>query len=353
MSECLRRSIPFLATATGGTPELVHEDDRDRVLVRPDAKVLARRIREALGRPFAPAKPAYEELTVARRWSEWLERQVGREPARRPERARSRVPAAPAPSVAVVVTHFERPALLRQTLDSLADQTTPDFDLVLVDDGSESLPARRALDDMEARTWPFRLAVLRRPNAYLGAARNAGVRATSAARVVFMDDDNLAFPTLIETLTGAMTETDADVVTCQMAIFTSPGGAPDLDLLEKGERWTFTGGPAALGLSVNCFGDATGMYRREVFERVGYFHERRGVGYEDWHLHARIALAGLRTVSLPVPLFWYRRLITGMHATTDQYENNKLIWDAYEAVMPPELRRLVGLAVRNDFVKLL
>ena len=339
ISECLRRAIPFLSTRTGGIPELIAAEEVDRVLVAPRAGALAARIGEILGRPFAPARPAYAEGDVAARWLSWF---ASLAPAQlhAPARADARI--------AVVLTHYERPALLAQALESLAAQTRTDFDLVLVDDGSGSPAAVAGLRAAEGRSWPFRLTVVCQPNAYLGAARNAGIRATAAERIVFMDDDNVAFPDLIERLDAAMTRTGADIVTCQMAIFRDAAAEPEPADLFAAERWGFPGGPVELGLSVNVFGDATGIYRRGVFERVGLFHERRGIGYEDWHLHARAALAGLSILSLPEPLYWYRRVPSGMLMSTDEFDNNRVIWDAYAEALPASLRRLVDLSVRND-----
>ena len=339
ISECLRRGIPFLSTRTGGIPELIAAEEVDRVLVAPRAGPLAARIGEILGRPFAPARPAYAEGDVAARWLGWFASLAP---------AELQVPARADARIAVVLTHYERPALLAQALESLAAQTRTDFDLVLVDDGSDSPAAVAGLRAAEGRSWPFRLTVVRQPNAYLGAARNAGIRATAAERIVFMDDDNLAFPDMIERLDAAMTRTGADIVTCQMAIFCDAAAEPEPADLFAAERWGFPGGSVELGLSVNVFGDATGIYRRGVFERVGLFHERRGIGYEDWHLHARAALAGLAILSLPEPLYWYRRVPSGMLMSTDEFDNNRVIWDAYAEALPASLRRLVDLSVRND-----
>ena len=348
ISECLRRGIPFLSTETGGIPELVAPEDRARVLVAPRPQALAERIGDVLGKPFAPARAEWAEPQVASQWLTWLE-------ACSTPVVRAVVPARPPPAnrpagVAVIVTHYERPSLVCQTLTSLAAQTMTDFELVLVDDGSSSEVARQKLDEIERRPWPFRLTMVRGQNRYLGAARNAGIAATAADRLIFMDDDNLAFPTLVDSFDRAMTATGADILTCQMQIFRDPIGTPDLSLLDRGERWAFTAGPAELGLSVNCFGDATGIYRREVFDRIGLFHEMRGVGHEDWHLHARAVLAGLSTLSLPMPLYWYRRVPSGMLSTTDQYLNNRIVWDAYVEALPPRLARFVDLSIRNTLV---
>ena len=347
ISECLRRRIPFLSTLTGGIAELVEADDVPRVLVAPQADALAQRLAVALTESFEPARPAYREGDIAGRWLDWFETLASHKPTKAPTSLHI---SGATCNIAVVVTHYERPSLLQQTLESLASQTQTDFEVVLVDDGSTSSEARSALDLVERRAWPFDIKVVRQTNHFLGAARNAGIKATRADRIIFMDDDNAAFPNLVETLNTAQTRTGADIVTCQMSIFRHPIDAPDPNDLHTAELWGFSGGPIELGLSVNCFGDATGIYRRTVFERIGFFHEQRGVGFEDWHLHARAALAGLSILSLPIPLYWYRRVPTGMLMATDLYTNNKVIWGAYASALPGPLRRLVDLSVRNELL---
>ena len=343
ISECLRVGIPFLATKSGGIPELVAAADVERVLVEANPAALAARIADLLGKPFSPARGAYDEPSVARCWHGVLDALQARLNTSGPAEPRGVARS----EIAVIATHYERPALLNQALDALAAQTQADFELIVVDDGSRSPEAERGLVAVEGRAWPFRLKILREPNRYLGAARNAGLRATRAERIIFVDDDNLAFPDLVETLDHAMTQSGADVVTCQMALFRDPLRPANPAELATTDRWGFLGGPLELGLSVNCFGDATGIYRREVFDAIGAFHEKRGVGFEDWHLHARAALAGFKIVSLPVPLFWYRRLPTGMSVSTNLFANTQMIWQAYMATLPPGLERLVDLSVRN------
>jgi len=106
------------------------------------------------------------------------------------------------PMVSVVVVHYNRPQLLEQALRSVANQTHPAarLEVVLVDDGSTTPEAVAYLDRLEAEGswWRERgWLVLRQPNRYLGAARNAGWRAARGEWVLFMDDDNVAMPSLV------------------------------------------------------------------------------------------------------------------------------------------------------------
>ena len=61
-------------------------------------------------------------------------------------------------------------------------------------------------------------------------------------------------------------------------------------------------------------------------------------------------LPTLQLMSLPVPLYWYRRTAEGMLSSTDRYENNKIIWDVYKAHIGQNLQYLVDLSIRNTLV---
>jgi glycosyltransferase involved in cell wall biosynthesis len=74
--ECLERGIPFLASAAGGTSELVAPEDRGRVLFEPTPTGVATALRRVLGDRDAPrpARPAFDESGAVRSWAEVVAR---------------------------------------------------------------------------------------------------------------------------------------------------------------------------------------------------------------------------------------------------------------------------------------
>jgi hypothetical protein len=122
--------------------------------------------------------------------------------------------------------------------------------------------------------------------------------------------DNVAFPDMVRTPRRAILLAEADVVTCGMRHFHDATGRPRFDVDCSGSDQFFSGGPVLLGAVHNCFGDASGIYRKAIFGEVGYFHELCGVPFEDWRMRLRIVAAGYRPVSLPEPLVWYPRDVT-------------------------------------------
>jgi GT2 family glycosyltransferase len=249
--------------------------------------------------------------------------------------------------VTVVISHFEQPRLLDQNLEALTQQTDMNFSVLVVDDGSQSADASRYLAGVEERYRTLNLRLLQQDNRYLGAARNAGIRAANTDFVILLDDDNVAFPDMVRTLRRAIHLAEADVVTCGIRHFHDATGRPRFDMDNNGPDQFFSAGPVLLGAVHNCFGDASGIYRKATFDKVGYFHELHGVTFEDWQMHLRIAAAGLRLLSLPEPLVWYRVRPNSMLRTTRRYDNARVIVSTIDemscSMLEPLADYLMGL----------
>ena len=110
-------------------------------------------------------------------------------------------PATPAPDVSVVVSTFERPAMLAELLDSFAALETAGatFEVIVVDDCSrdetpEVLAAEERRGRIDLRT------IRHERNLRQGAGRNTGWRAARAPLVAFTDDDCVVDPGWLRSL---------------------------------------------------------------------------------------------------------------------------------------------------------
>ena len=333
--ECLGSGIPFVASDIGGIPEMIRPRDRARVLFALTAGSLAHRLAAVLRDGLAPAPLRIPAARTIDRWVRW-HREIAKPAARPIRRTRTADPL-----ISVCLTTRNRPELLRGALESLRRQDYRRFEVVLVDDGSDRPDAMACLDrlapEFARRDWQL----LRRPNRYVGAARNAGAAAARGEYVLFMDDDNLAMPHELSTFARAARASGADVLTCFMRLFQPParGRKPAPERI-----WPFLGGALAPGLLRNVFGDANSLFHRSVFERIGGFHEEFGVSGEDWELLARAVLHGLDVQVVPEPLVRYRQSPDGMLHTTSARANHMRALRPYFEHLPPHLRPLVHLS---------
>jgi glycosyltransferase involved in cell wall biosynthesis len=91
--------------------------------------------------------------------------------------------------VCVIIPTYNRAAMVSEAVASVLAQTWPDFELLVVDDGST--------DDTAAALAPYasRLRLLRRERrGGVSAARNAGIKASCGEWLAFLDSDDLWLP---------------------------------------------------------------------------------------------------------------------------------------------------------------
>jgi glycosyltransferase involved in cell wall biosynthesis len=103
------------------------------------------------------------------------------------------------PQVAVVTAAYDMARYIGATITSVLDQTLPNFEMIVVDDGSHDATARiaAAVDDPRVR-------LISTPNQGPGAARNRGLAACRAPLVVFLDADDLLLGDALETMVATM-----------------------------------------------------------------------------------------------------------------------------------------------------
>ncbi len=104
-----------------------------------------------------------------------------------------------APQISVIVRTKNRPHLLKQALQCLANQTETDFETILINDGEISV---QALVDSFTSAYPIRLVQntigAGRPNAL-----NKGLEISQGKWITYLDDDDLLYPTHLENLVTA------------------------------------------------------------------------------------------------------------------------------------------------------
>ena len=98
------------------------------------------------------------------------------------------------PTISVVIPTHNRPRMLTRALDSVLAQTFDQFEVVVVDDGSQQpvLLRGRPADDPRVRM------IRRCPSAGAAAARNAGIALARAPLIAFLDDDDEFLPDHLE-----------------------------------------------------------------------------------------------------------------------------------------------------------
>lgn len=336
--ECLAAGIPFIASNVGGIAELIAPADQGVCLFNDNPRQLAGLLAKILNEGATQIRSSYDAEQNRINWLQGLLALTNQINAM----GSTATAVASYPSVTVCLTHYNRPKLLKQAIDSLLQQDYPNLEVLLVDDGSSKKKAHKALEDWEPEFIRRGWKILRLENGYLGRARNRAVQAARSDFLVFMDDDNVARPDMVSRFMKVALSANAELVTTMFEVF-SGEKMPDPQtpvvtlFLPVGDILSFS-------VMNNAFGDANALIRRSLFEKLGGFSEDYGLGHEDLELFLRSAMIGANVAVVPEPLFWYRKNGESMLSSTLAAANRIRSFRPYVDHLPAPLAELAVLA---------
>jgi glycosyltransferase involved in cell wall biosynthesis len=190
------------------------------------------------------------------------------------KKRRERAEAMINPAVSVVVPVYNRARTLARALSSILAQTFPDFELIVVDDGST--------DDSAGVAEGFgdsRIRVLRHPeNRGVAAARNTGIGAARGNYVAFLDSDDEWLPEKLKIQIDAL-EAEPGTTRLYCTDYFLHRIASGQESVRAPRPLTMTQRDLLWGCGVSP--GATLLAPRALFKAVGPFDETL-TRFEDW-----------------------------------------------------------------------
>jgi len=204
--------------------------------------------------------------------------------------------------VSVIIPNYNGEQYLPACLESFAEQSFRHLEVVVVDNASND----RSREVVRTRFPQVTLLCLE-ANLGFAAAANAGIKAARGDFVVLMNNDTVAEPAFVAELYSALSKEggaamaaplmsflkDRRIVNSAGLGYSIAGTNHDIGfgkpLGPEFERPMWILGPSG----------GAGMYRREIFERIGGFDEDFFMYFEDVDFSVRAQLAGYRCIYVP------------------------------------------------------
>ena len=209
--------------------------------------------------------------------------------------------------VSIIIPCYNYGRLLAETLDSVAKQTYPHWECIIVDDGSVD-NSRQVGEAYQQRDARFRY--IYQENKGMSAARNQGLAAARGEYIQLLDADDSLLNSKLEHQVAYL-DTHPEVALVYGSVRYFRHDAPtqlsqSFDMQD--EPWmpeTQGQGEALWGVLVekNIMAVNAALFRASLATAVGGFDETlRAV--EDWDFWVRCALTGARFVYDPIPETW-------------------------------------------------
>lgn len=211
------------------------------------------------------------------------------------------------PLLSIIIPHFDRLALLAETLRSLATQSEPRWEALVVDDGS---PAECQGELSRLCAEDARIQLVCRDHGPKGAntCRNLGIAQARGNFLLFLDSDDLLAPLAVANRLRVAAESPLSRVSVfQVEKFRAVPGDTGIPWNQAGE-----GDHLARFLRRDSVWHTSGpLWPREVVENLGGFDERLAC-WQDVDLHIRALAAGIAfDLHFDMPADCYYRLHGG------------------------------------------
>lgn len=233
------------------------------------------------------------------------------------------------PSVSIITATRNRPSVLAPALESIAQQTLTDYELLIVDDGSpedvhqEYCRLLRRFDD---RARVLRKDPLRDRSGTPAIARNRGISEARGKWVAFLDDDDRWIdPRHLEVAVTCLEATRSDLYFANMrgernGVIEVADYYPDSPFLTSGAR--VNDDPPVFGVGLSSMVNALKHHSvhpdvvvvsRELLVSVGAFCERI-VFSEDYELMMRLVDSAQSVLYRPDHVAMYSLPVGGSHS---------------------------------------
>jgi glycosyltransferase involved in cell wall biosynthesis len=232
------------------------------------------------------------------------------------------------PQVSVVTAARNIELWIEAAIRSVLHQTFSDFELIIVDDGSTDATA-----DIAGSIADPRLTVLRQKQRGSAAARNAGVAASTARYVGFLDGDDVWAPEKLERQVAVLDAHPEIDLTFSWSRIIDESGASTGHLQRAAPGVTgfddvFTRDVIGNGSSV--------VARRSALERVGPFDEtlRAAIDFDIWLRVAVLRPENCWCVAEPLTLYRRRTGQVTRNWQLSKAENEKVMQKCYSSARP-------------------
>lgn len=260
--------------------------------------------------------------------------------------------------VTIIIPNYNGKHFMKECLDSLAHQTEKKFEIIVVDNASTDGSVTYLQEE-----YPNIKLITLNKNYGFSKAVNEGIKAAKTPYVILLNNDTKAAPSYVENLLKAIKKSPKIFsVSPKMIQLYNP------DLLDDaGDLYTIIGWGVARGAgrSVNAFNRAdeifsacagAAIYRRNIFDEIGYFDENHFAYLEDIDVGYRAKIYGYRNMYCPTATV----LHVGSGTSGSKYNTFKVELSARNSVYlnyknMPFLQLLINLPflLLGYFVKIL
>eukprot|EP01132_Coremiostelium_polycephalum_P009339 gene9339-11453_t len=346
--ESLTNQLALVATKVGGIPELIHPEDRDRVLFLSNPSSLVKKISSLLETGIHPARFAIDEWTRQRIWGNWhsivnIQQQETKPNTIDKNQVLDK-------RISIVLVYHDNFESLSKALQSVISQVEPHWNLEVVlacstfheNDPNNGL--KKAVNTLKNRYLKKLETVVISVSEHLVSPyqiwnSETVLKAATGDLILFVDLKDYLSTDAIRTLLNVAQETDADILS---------GSVQNSETL-KNVVSVYMGCVGLPGIMYNCYGSNNLMIKREPLFTISkkypddYEYDLEWEYGGTWEFYAQSTNYGFTLETIPKNIFISDKLEIDIPST---YNQELRVMKHFEDILPPTFE-LAPIATRH------
>lgn len=213
--------------------------------------------------------------------------------------------------ISIIMPVYNAEKYLRDTLESVKNQSFKDFELVVVNDGSSDSSVQiisEYYDDINIR-------LINQKNSGVSTARNVGIEKSSGKYIAFLDADDIMHPEFLNIMYKSILKQNSDMVFCEYIPFYGRCGFKSIDVLNlKYEALQSDQNKSVFDYMMEIGLDAAlwnKLIKKSIITKYNIqFNPQSSFG-EDMFFNWKCVLASVNVVWVKECLYGYRQSVEG------------------------------------------
>jgi len=273
------------------------------------------------------------------------------------------------PFISIIVPVFNEGKVLRESIESLLDIDYPNYEIIIVNDGSTDNTAavgETLVGFQKGRTGFIKVSLINKPNGGKSKALNAGIQYSEAQFVLCMDGDSQLSPNTLRVAVRHFTNPYIGAVAGNVKVQNRKKVLTDLQALEYVEGLNMARSAQGFMQLVNIIPGPIGLFRKTALRDAGFYSSDTFA--EDADVTLKILAKGWKIVYEPAAIAyteapetiyqllkqryrWTRGILQAirkhkrhLYNPTINFNNSFVLWSMfYEALFWPAMNIFVNL----------
>ncbi|WP_298287540.1 glycosyltransferase family A protein [uncultured Lutibacter sp.] len=218
------------------------------------------------------------------------------------------------PLVSVIIPTYNRASYLRETLNSVVNQSYSNIEIIVVDDGSPN-------DDSKLICTQFEKVTYIKINNSGGPAkpRNIGIKKAKGKYLAFIDDDDLWIPSKIEEQVKVLEKhSDFGLVHGYCQIINSEGNLTENIIGKPGSSNVKHGVVSFKMIGSWTLMTSSVLIRKKLIDKIGFFNEKMPPAGEDVEYWVRCSFQ-TKFFDIQKVVVWYRKHENNISKQEERY----------------------------------